>query len=109
VRAAVSALVERFPAGFSSPFETARAFASAEMNGFPKDYYQTYLTKIRSVTIEEVKRVARDRCRPKDLVFVFVGDIPAIKEGDPLHPVAAKDLGPVTDVPLPDPLTLKRP
>jgi zinc protease len=93
---------------FSTKFQTAATYAQAELLGIPKDYYATYREKIARVTPADVQRAAREHFRPSQLVWVVVGDIPAIKKGDAARPGALADLGPVTDVPLPDPFTLKR-
>lgn len=93
---------------FSTKSQTAATYAQAELLGVPKDYYATYREKVARVTPADVQRAAREHFRPSQLVWVVVGDIPAIKKGDPSRPGSLADLGPVTDVPLPDPFTLKR-
>lgn len=108
--AAKNFYLDAFPGFFfSTPIQTASTFAGAEYNRYPKDYYPTYRDRIAAVTAADVKRVAKEHMRRDRLVFVFVGNVAAMKGGDGQHEVAPSDFGTVVDVPLPDPLTLKRP
>lgn len=93
---------------FSTRFSTVRTFAAADVNGYPKDYYQSYRPRIAAVTADDVLRVARDRIHPDRFVIVAVGDLGLMAPGDGKHPAALKDFGPVKLVPLPDPETLER-
>lgn len=107
---AVRFYLDAFPGlFFSTPFRTVTTFAQAELLNFPKDYYATYREKIARLTPRDVQRAAREHLYPERLVWVVVGNIPVIKRGDPSRPASLSDLGPVFDVPLPDPLTLERP
>ena len=65
--------------------------------------------KIAAIGSADVKRVAAEHFRPERFTWVVVGNIPAIKAGDPKHPGTLADFGAVVDVPLPDPYTLERP
>ena len=110
LKGAVNFYLDAFPSlFFSTPAQTASTLASAEFNGFPKDYYTNYRAKIAAVTAADVKRVANEHMKAANLVYVFVGSLGAIKGGDGQHEVKIEDFGPVQDVPLPDPMTLKRP
>jgi predicted Zn-dependent peptidase len=91
---------------FKTKFQTVTTFASAELNGLPKNYYQTYREKIASLTIADIARVAKEYLHPEKFVIVVVGDIPTIKNGD--KNAKLTDLGKPVDIPLPDPLTLER-
>jgi predicted Zn-dependent peptidase len=94
---------------FSTPFDTVKTFANAELLGLPKDYYHTYREKLAKVTQEDCKRVANELLKPENFLFIFVGNIPAIRRGDGVHEIKIEEFGPVTEIPLPDPLTLERP
>jgi predicted Zn-dependent peptidase len=110
LKGAINFYLDAFPSlFFSTPSQTAGTLASAEFNDYPKDYYKTYRDKIQAVTAHDVKRVAREHMRADKLVYVFVGNLPAIKGGDGAHEVKIEDFGAVQDVPLPDPMTLQRP
>ncbi len=93
---------------FSTKMQTAGTFASAELLGFPKDYYLTYREKIAALTTEDIRRVAREHLHPEKFAWVVVGNIAAIQAGDGTHPVKLSDLGAVIPMPLADPLTLER-
>ena len=110
LRGAQNFYLDAFPGlFFSTPSQTAGTLASAEFNDYPKDYYTNYRAKISAVTPADVKRVAKEHMRADKLVYVFVGNLPAIKGGDGAHEVKIEEFGPVQDVPLPDPMTLERP
>jgi predicted Zn-dependent peptidase len=94
---------------FSTKSQTVATYAQAELLGIPKDYYATYREKIARLTPADVQRAAREHFKPGKLAWIVVGDVPAIKKGDAARPGSLGDLGPVVDVPLPDPLTLERP
>ncbi len=94
---------------FATKAQTVSTYAQAELLGIPKDYYATYRERIARVTPGDVLRAAREHFKPGKLAWVVVGDIPAIKKGDPARAGSLGDLGPVADIPLPDPLTLERP
>ncbi len=101
--------VDAFPAlFFENAAKTVATFASAELNGYPKNYYQTYRDKITGVTRDDIKRAANTLLHPDKFVVVVAGNIPVIKAGD--GKVKLADLErPIEDVPLPDPVTLERP
>lgn len=102
--------IDGFPGFFfATPFQTASTYAAAELYGIPADYYLTYREKIARLTPADLLRAVREHFRPERLAWVVVGDIPSIKKGDPARKASLEDLGPVTDLPLPDPLTLRRP
>jgi zinc protease len=110
VEAAVNFYRDGFPGlYFATKFATVQRFATAEINNFPKDYWTGFLAKLSAVTPADVKRVAQEYCRPEKLVIVVVGDLDAIKAGDGKHPAKLSDFGPVTELALPDPMTLQRP
>jgi predicted Zn-dependent peptidase len=93
---------------FSTRIQTAATYAQAELLGLPKDYYRTYRDKIAALTTDDIRRVAREHLKPGKFAWVVVGNIPAIKAGDAKRPASLAELGAVSDVPLADPLTLKR-
>lgn len=107
---AINFYIDGFPGFFfSTKFQTCTTFANAEINRYPENYFQNYRPKIRAVTAKDVLRVAKEHCLPEKLVYVFVGNMKAIGEGDGKHKIELGQFGKVTDVPLPDPMTLERP
>jgi zinc protease len=110
VAEAIQFFLDGFPAFFfSSPFHTMRTFANAEFSGIPGDYYRTYRERISKVTPAAVQAAAKEHCRRDRLAFVFVGNVGDIGRGDGQRELSLGDFGPVTEVALPDPLTLERP
>lgn len=106
---AIQFYLDGFPAlFFATKFQTVNTYAQAELLGIPKDYYATYRERMMRVTPADIRRVAREHLKPEKFAWVVVGNLEAIKPGD-AHGVKLADLGRIVDVPLPDPLTLKRP
>ncbi|HYE99818.1 MAG TPA: pitrilysin family protein [Planctomycetota bacterium] len=108
LKAAQQFFIDAFPGlFFATRFQTASTYAQAELLGLPKDYYATYREKIAALTVDDIRRVAREHLHPDKFAWVVVGDIPTIKKGE--GGVTLAELGPLVDVPLSDPLTLERP
>ena len=63
-----------FPIRFESTTAIANALASLVSYGLPDDYFDTYRSRIRSVTAEHVLQAARAHLRPDELQIVAVGD-----------------------------------
>jgi zinc protease len=69
-----------FPIRFESTTAIANALASLVSYGLPDDYFDTYRSKVRSVTADHVLEAARAHLRPDELQIVAVGDPAAIRE-----------------------------
>ena len=104
-------IVATFPSNFASKAQTVSVFASDEYTRRDPAYWQTYRDRIRAVAASDVQRVAREHLVPEKLIALVVGDQKEIATGDPKHPVdlAALFGGKSTDLPLRDPMTMKRP
>lgn len=74
-------LTGAYPLRFDSNASIARILVGMQMNGWPIDYIDTRNSKVKAVTLEDVKRVAPRLYRPDDLRFVVVG------QPDGLEPV----------------------
>lgn len=63
---------------FSRSLENSQTIASFALNiarfGLPKDYYNTYLTKVEAVTLDDVLRISKKYLRPNNAHVVVVGD-----------------------------------
>jgi predicted Zn-dependent peptidase len=70
---------------FALTFETPQQIAAAMQNlvlySLPDSYYETYLQNIAKVTLEDVKRVARQYLDSSKMAVVIVGDLKVIREG----------------------------
>lgn len=112
LQTAKRSFIDTFPENFNTKTKVANLFARDEFTGrFAKnpDYWQTWRSRIEAVTQEDVQRVARDHLHPNQAVILMVGQQEEIKKGDLDHPVTFQQLsrGPVTQVPLRDPLTME--
>jgi zinc protease len=102
-------LIETFPSQFASKAQTAGIFASDEYTRRDPTYWQTYRDRIQAVTAADVQRVAREYLVPEKMVALVVGDQKEIAVGDGKHEVKLESLfAKTTDLPLRDPLTMKR-
>ena len=108
-------VVENAKASFISnlvnPFTTRNAivntFAEDDYTGRPDDYWQKYTKNMQAVTPDDVLAAAKKYLHPDKLVFLVVGDPKAVEAGSDKHPEHYSDFGPVTIVPLRDPMTLE--
>jgi zinc protease len=63
-----------FPIRYETTAAVASALANKVIFGLPDDYFDTYRSRIRSVTAESVRRAAQLHLHPDRLQFVVVGD-----------------------------------
>ena len=104
--------IEIFPRYFASASAIAGIFASDEFTGRDPEYWKTYRDKIRSVTVEDVQRVAQKYLHPDRLVILAVGNVDDILKGNPDEPeFSFRNLTnrEIVRIPLPDPLTMEYP
>jgi len=104
--------IDRFPRTFGTKAQVASTFADDEFTGrFAKDprYWKRYRERIDRVNKEEVLAVAKKYLILDKLIVLVVGEKKEILLGHPSHPVRLTDLvqGPLSDLPLRDPLTIK--
>jgi len=107
-----SSLIQTFPSSFATKAQAMAIFASDEYTARSPSYWQTYRSRIREVSAEDVQRVARTHLVPEKMILLMVGDQAAIDGGDSAHEVRAEALAPggrVTELPLRDPMTMKMP
>ncbi len=65
------------------------------------------MKNIQAVTVDDVLAVAQKYLQPDKLVFLVVGDPEAVEAGSDKHPEHLSDFGPITILPLRDPMTLE--
>lgn len=112
LRTSKASFIETFSRNFSSATSTARLFANDEYTGRDPAYLVTYRDRIRSVSGDDVLRVAREYLRPDRLAVLVVGDRTTIEAGDPDNPdvtLAGLAGDEITGIPLPDPFTMEYP
>jgi predicted Zn-dependent peptidase len=105
-------LVQTFPSSFASKAQAMAVFASDEYTRRDPAYWRTYRDRIRAVTREDVRRVARTHLVPERMIVLVVGDLAQIDRGDGERAVTLAALAPggaVRELPLRDPMTMKRP
>jgi zinc protease len=104
--------IDRFPHNFATKAQVASLFAQEEFTGryaSDPDFWKKFRERIRAITQEDVERVAKKYIKPEKAVILIVGKKEEITMKLPDHPVTLQELtsGPVTDLPLRDPLTMK--
>ena len=66
-------------------WETARAVGTTIVNmvtyGLPQDYYDTYPSKVRALTLQDINNAAKEADHPDNVVWVVVGDRSKIEQG----------------------------
>lgn len=72
--ATVRSLASSFVFKFDTTDAAVQRRALIELLGYPADYDETFIPKLRAVTPEEVQKVARDRWHLDKMVIVVVGN-----------------------------------
>ncbi len=104
--------IERFPRSFSTKTQVANTFAQDEFTGrYAKDpeFWKLFRDRLKTVTREDVQRVARKYFNLDKAVIVVVGEKKDILQGHPDHDVKLSQLagGVLVELPMRDPMTLK--
>jgi zinc protease len=104
--------IDTFPRNFTTKDQVAGTFAQDELTGrYARDpqFWNNYRSRVEAVSKADILRVAKKYLTPQKLVILAVGSKRDILAGDPDRPVKLTQLtqGPLVDVPLRDPLTLK--
>jgi len=67
------AAINRTVFNFDTPGKIVRNLMSLEFDGWPMDFYKTYLDNYRKVTVDDIKRVAQKYLTPDSMTYVVVG------------------------------------
>jgi zinc protease len=104
-------LIETFPSSFASLAQTMSLFAGDEYTRRDPAFWASYRDRIKAVTAADVQRVARQHLVPEKLIVLVVGNQADIDKGDGKNATTLASLAPggkVENLPLRDPMTMKR-
>lgn len=96
LKEAKDATVNRLVFNFDTPGKIVRNLISLEYDGWPADFYKSYLDNYRKVTLDDIKRVAAQYLTPDKMSFVVVGKPETFDK-------ALDDFGPITSIELTEP------
>lgn len=100
--------IETLPRAFETKARTVQRFAFDELLGLPHSHWTGYRSRIAAVDAAAVRQAAEKYMQPDKLIVVVVGNLDDIFKGSPDHPEASfEKFGPITRLPLRDPLTLQ--
>jgi zinc protease len=71
---AKSSMIKRFPSNFETYRQVSGNIISKILHNLPDDYFESYVDKVNSVTLEEVNQIGQKSIRSDELVTVLVGD-----------------------------------
>ena len=74
-------LIRRFPNAFETVDGISSQLATLVTYNLPDNYFNEYISRINSVTIDDVNRVARKYINPQQMAIVIVGDRKVIEPG----------------------------
>jgi len=74
-------LIRRFPSGFETDGQIANQLSNLVIYGLPDTTFNDYISKVNSVTLDDVKRVANKYLTPDKMAIVIVGDKSSIEPG----------------------------
>ncbi len=97
LQGAKDSYINRYIFNFTSASEIVMRLMELEFNDRPRDLLQSYIENIRSVTRDDVLRVAQEYLKPEQLTIMVVG-----KQKDFDQPLDA--FGPVSTINVPEPV-----
>lgn len=73
-------LTGSFPLQLETPNAIANKIINLDLYNIEKDYYDTFISKINSVTLDDVKKVSEKYLHPDNLVISVAGKVDIIKQ-----------------------------
>ena len=67
-------LIRRFPSGFETVDQIASQLGNVVTYDLPDTYFNDYITRINSVTLDDINRVANKYLTPEKMAILIVGD-----------------------------------
>lgn len=107
VATAKASLIGELVDPFNSKNAIVSTFAEDDFTKRPDAYWQEYRQNVEAVTPQDVQAAAQAFLHPDRLVYLVVGDPAAVEAGSEKHPERFTDFGPVTILPLRNPVTLE--
>lgn len=101
-------LIQAFPTWFSSAQAIAGTLADEELSGRRESnprFYQELRDKVSRVSKADVQEAAKRLLQTEQLVWLLVGDTRQVTQPDAAHGLTLEQFGPLTRLPLHDPLT----
>jgi zinc protease len=74
-------LIRRYPAAFETVGAISNQLSNLVVYGLPDSYFNDYISKVNSVTLSDVNRVAKQYLDPSKMAIVIVGDRKTIEPG----------------------------
>jgi zinc protease len=71
---AKSSIIRKFPSNFETNSQIASAMSRIFIHQLPDNHFQTYVEKLRRVSIEQVNQASLENIFPDQLITVLVGD-----------------------------------
>ena len=78
---AKAALLRQFPSSFETPWQVLEELNQIVSFALADDYYATLPAEIEAVSLEDVRRVARENAAEDHLTLLVVGDLSATEAG----------------------------
>jgi zinc protease len=69
-----SSLTKRFPANFETYRQIASNISSKIINNLPDNYFETYIERVNSASLDDINKITIDSIHPEELITVLVGD-----------------------------------
>ncbi|MBI2252521.1 MAG: insulinase family protein, partial [Armatimonadetes bacterium] len=74
LKLAKDSFINNFIFGFKNPMGIVSKLMFLEYDRMPLDYYETFLSKIKAVSKEDILKAAQKYLHPDKIIFVLVGD-----------------------------------